>query len=100
MAETDFTLILLSKPKLSTLIKHHDLNKEWYFLGAILEVDSEELNKVEDKYSDDRMRMIKMFGMWLEEGEDPTYRKLLKALVDIDKRDIAQSICTSLGKYC
>ena len=99
MAEGNFTSILSSKPKLSTLIKYHDLNKEWYFLGAILEVDSEELNKIEDKYSDDRMRMVKMFGVWLEKGENPTYGKLLKALVDIDKEDIAQSICTGLGKY-
>ena len=100
MAETDFTSILSSKPKHSTLIKYHDLNKEWYLLGAILEVDSKVLNKIEDKYSDDRMRMVKTFGVWLEKGENPTYRKLLKALVDIDMRDIAQSICTGLGKFC
>ena len=51
MAESDFTLILSSKPKLSALLKYHSLNKEWYFLGALLEVDSEELNKIEDKGS-------------------------------------------------
>ena len=100
MAETsDFTSILSSKPKLGTLIKYHNLNKEWYFLGALLEVDSEELNKIEDKYSDDGMRMVRMFGVWLEKGENPTYRELLKALVNNDKRDIAQSICTGLGKH-
>ena len=98
MAEADFISILTSKPKLKTLNKYHDLSKEWYFLGAELEVDNEELNKLEDKYSDDRMRMIKMFGVWLENGETPTYRKLLKALVDIDKKDIANSICKDLGK--
>ena len=98
MAETsDFASILSSKPKLSTLIKYPYLNEEWYFLGALLEVDSEELNKIEDKYSNDRMRMVKMFGVWLEKMENPTYRKLLKALIDSDKRDIAQSICTGLG---
>ena len=91
--------ILSSKPKLSTLNKYHDLNKEWYLLRAILEVDSEELNKIEDKYSDDRVRMVKVFGVWLEKEENPTYRQLLKALVDIDKKYIAQSICTDLGKY-
>ena len=98
MAEADFTSILSSKPKLKTLNKYHDLHKEWYILGAELEIDNEDLNKVEDKYSDDRMRMLKMFGGWLEKGENPTYRTLLKALVDIDKKDIAQSICTDLGK--
>ena len=98
MAEADFTSILLSKPKLKTLNKYHDLTKKWYFLGAELEVDTEELNKIEKEYSDDPMRMIKMFGVWLEKGENPTYRKLIKALVDIDKEDIAKSICKGLGK--
>ena len=98
MAEADFTSILLSKPKLKTLNKYHDLTKEWYFLGAELEVDDEELDKIEAEYSDDRMRMIKMFGIWLKQGENPTYRKLIKVLVEIDKEDIAKSICTGLGK--
>ena len=98
MAEADFTSILLSKPKLKTLNKYHDFNKEWYILGAELEVDNEELNKIEDKYSDDRMRMVKMFGVWLEKGENPTYRKLIEALVGIDKKDIAKSIWKGLGK--
>ena len=98
MAEADFTSILLSKPKLKTLNKYHDLNKEWYFLGAELEVDDEELDKIEAEYSDDRMRMIKMFGIWLKQGENPTYRKLINALIEIDKKDIAKSICTGLGK--
>ena len=99
MAEADFTLILSSKPKHKTLNKYHNLSKEWYFLGTEFEIDNEDLKKIEDKYSDDRMRMVKVFAVWLEKGENPTYRKLLKALVDIDKRDIAQSICMGLGKY-
>ena len=102
MAEADFTSILSSKPKLSTLIKYHDISKEWYLLGAMLEIDSETLNKIEDKYSasEGRMSMVKMFAGWLEKGENPTYRKLIKALVDIDMKDVAQSIlCTDLGKY-
>ena len=98
MAKADFTSILLSRPKLKTLNKYHDLHKEWYILGAELEIDDEELNKIEDKYSDDKMRMLKMFGGWLKKGENPTYRTLLKALVDIDKKEIAQLICTDLGK--
>ena len=98
MAESNFTSILSSKPKLSALLKYHSLNKEWYFLGALLEVDSEELNKIEDKYNDDHMRMVKMFGVWLEKGETPTYRKLLEALVNIGKRDVAESMCTEIGR--
>ena len=69
-------------------------------LGTELEIDDEELDKLRKEYSDDpHMRMVKMFGVWLEKGENPTYRKLLEALVEIDKKDVAQSICTKLGKY-
>ena len=94
------TSILLSKPKLKALNKHYDLlSKEWYILGTELEVDDEELNKIEIKYREDRMRMVKMFGCWLEKGENPTYKKLIKALVDIDKGEIAQSLRTELGKF-
>ena len=98
MAEADVTSIFSSKPKLKTLNKYRDLHKEWYILGAELELDDEDLKEIEDKYSDERMRLLKMFGVWLEKGETPTYRILLKALVDIDEKDIAQSICTDLGK--
>jgi hypothetical protein len=99
MAEADFTSILSSKPKHKILNKYHDLHKKWYVLGVELEIDNKNLKDVEDKYSDDTVRMLQMFGIWLEKGENPTYRTLLKALVDIDKKDIAQSICTDLGKY-
>ena len=98
MAEAEFASILSSKPKHKTLSKYHDLHKEWYVLGVELEIDDEDLKEIEDKYSDDRMRLLKMFGVWLKKEENPTYRTLLKALVEIDKKDIAQSICTDLGK--
>ena len=98
MAEADFNSILLREPKLKDLNKYRDHAKEWYFLGAGLEVDYKELNKIEEEYSDDAMRMIKMFGVWLENGENPTYWKLINALVDIDRRNIAESLCQQLGK--
>ena len=98
MAEGDFTSILSSKPKLKILNKYRDLHKEWYVLGSELEVDTKELNIIRNGNNDDRMSMILMFGLWLEKGENPTHRKLLQALVDIDERDVAQSICKDLGK--
>ena len=91
--------ILSSKPKQKDISKYHELDDKWYLLGTELEIDDEELDKLEEKYSDPHKRLIKMFGVWLEKGENPTYRKLLEALVEIDKKDVAQSICTKLGKY-
>ena len=91
--------ILSSKPKRKDINKYSELDEKWYILGTELEIDDEELDKLEEKYSDPHKRLIKMFGVWLEKGENPTYRTLLEALVEIDKKDVAQSICTKLGKY-
>ena len=91
--------ILSSKPKRKDINKYSELDEKWYTLGTELEIDDEELDSLEEKYSDPHKRLIKMFGVWLEKGESPTYRKLLEALVGIDKKDFAQSICTQLGKY-
>ena len=92
--------ILSSKPKLKDVNKYRELDEEWYSLGIELEIDDKELDGLEEKYSDPHRRMIKMFGVWLEKGENPTYEKLLEALVNMDKRDVAESICTKLGKLC
>ena len=91
--------ILSLKPKLKDINKYSELDEKWYSLGIELEINDKELDSLEEKYSDLHRRLIKMFGVWLEKGENPTYRKLIEALVEIDKKDIAQSICTKLGKY-
>ena len=91
-------LILSSKPKRKDINRYSELHEKWYSLGIELEIEDDELDNLEEKYSDPHKRLIKMFGIWLEKGEDPTYEKLIKALVDIDKRNIAESICAQLGK--
>ena len=96
--------ILSSKPKRKDINKFRELDDEWYSLGTELEIDDEELDDLEEKYSDAHKRLLKMFGVWLEKGVNPTYRKLLKALVNVRAEDIAQSLCADLGKcndyYC
>ena len=89
--------ILSMKPKRKDINKYSELDEKWYLFGIELDVDDEELDDLEEKYSDPHKRLLKMFGVWLEKGENPTYRKLIEALVEIDKKDIAQSICTKLG---
>ena len=87
-----------AQPKRKDINKYRELDDEWYSLGTELEIDDEELDELGEKYSDSHRRMIKVFGVWLEKGENPTYRKLLKALVNIGKRDVAESICTEIGR--
>ena len=89
--------ILSSQPKRKDINKYSELDEKWYSLGTELEIDDEELEKLEEKYSDPHRRMIKVFGVWLEKDENSTYMKLLKALVNIGKRDVAESICSDIG---
>ena len=90
--------ILSSKPKRKDINKYSELDKKWYSLGTELEIDDEKLDQLEEKYSNPHKRVIKVFGVWLEKGENPTYRKLFKALVNVGKRDVAESICSEIGK--
>lgn len=90
--------ILSSKPTRKDINKYSELDEKWYSLGTELEIDDEKLDELEQKYSDPHRRMIKVFGVWLEKGENPTYRTLFKALVNIEKRNVAESICTEIGR--
>ena len=90
---------LLGRPRVQDINKYCELAEVWYYFGIQLEVNQTELDNILVKYNSDRMRMIKMFTIWLDSTkEDPTYRKLIKALMDIDKRDIAESLCKDLGE--
>ena len=89
--------ILSSKPKRKDINKYRELDNEWYSLGVELDIEDDELDDLEKKYSDLHIRFLKMCGVWLEKGENPTYWKLLKALVNSNKRDVDQSICTDKG---
>ena len=91
--------ILSLKPKRKDINRYRELDVEWYSFGTELEIEDEQLDDLEEKYSDPHKRLLKMFGVWLEKGENPTYMMLIKALVNIDKKDVAQSICTDLGMY-
>ena len=82
--------IFSSKPKLRVINKYRELDDEWYSLGIELEIDEKGLKILEDS-ADSHKRLIKMFGVWLEKGESPTYRKLVEALVEIGKKNIAQA---------
>ena len=80
--------ILSSKPKLKDINKYRELDDEWYSLRIELEMNDKELDDLEEKHSDPHRRLIKMFGVWLEKGENPIYRMLLEALVEINKKDV------------
>ena len=90
--------LVATKPNIRDLSKSCLVLHKWYLLGIELEVDQDELEKIEEKYNDDHMRMIKMFGVWLRTSSSPTYGTLIKALIDIGKKNTAESLCQQLGK--
>ena len=98
MAKRCTESLLTSKPNIRDLSKYCLVLHKWYLLGIELEIDQDELEKIENNYSDDHMRMIKMFGVWLRTSNSPTYGTLIKALGDIGKRNIAESLCQQLGE--
>ena len=95
---SDSGLNLSSKPSICDLGRCSGLAETWYLLGIELKVEQEELDAIEDKYRDDHLRMVKMFGVWLRKGECPSYRKLVEALVAIRRRDIAEALCQQISK--
>ena len=82
--------ILSSKPERKDINKYRE-HDEWYSLGTELEIDDEDLDDLEDKWSP--QEITKDVWCVVGEGGNPTYRKLLEALVKIDKKDITHSIC-------
>ena len=91
--------VLLLQPTLKDINKYSELDEKWYSIGIELGMDDEELDDMEEKYSDPHRRTIKMFGNWLKKGDNPTYRTLIRALVNVDKRNVAESLCNELGRY-
>ena len=70
----------------------------WYLLGLQLGVSGDELDVIERNYPrDNHMCMLKMFGAWLRVDASATYRKLVKALTAVGKRNSAEALCTARG---
>ena len=69
----------------------------WYRLGVQLGIPDDELDVIEQNYPRDaKMCQSKMFGVWLRNETAPTYEKMVKALVAVDKTSLAEMLC---GKY-
>ena len=72
---------------------------KWYLLGLQLGVSADELDVIEGDYPrDNQMCKVKMFGAWLRVDTSASYRKLVRALVTVGKRNIAEATCTARGR--
>ena len=73
------------------------VTKDWYALGLQLGISSQELDKFQHDYTrDEEMCKKKMFGAWLRRFS-PTFSNLIKALIAIGRKDVAESISKREG---
>ena len=70
----------------------------WYLLGLQLGVSGDELDVIQSNFPRDNDHCkVKMFGAWLKMDTSATYRKLVRALVAVGKRKIAEAVCITRG---
>ena len=70
----------------------------WYQLGVQLGIPGHELDIIEQNYPRDaKLCRSKMFGAWLRGESAPTYEKVVKALIAVDKTSLAKMLCEKHG---
>ena len=76
-----------------------DLSKlNWHELGIQLKVPSDKLRKIEEEYHDISRRLSEVFSYWLNNGEDLSWKAVVKAVKRIGNHKRLVSYLQS--KYC
>ena len=70
---------------------------DWHSLGVELGVHKSQLDMIEGDYSRTRRRRNELINVWLSNDTQASWRKLCRALEDIDKRALAAEI---RSQYC
>ena len=85
-------------PKLKDLM--HLRVGDWYRLGLTLNLESDDLDIIEEDHrGDKRKQTLEMFKLWLETQPDASYDQLIKALCKVGCDRVANSLCNKYGKY-
>ena len=72
----------------------------WYEVGLYLGLDETELKIIEhDNPRDLKTCVRKMFALWLQNDQDPSYMQLLNALVAANDEVAIQVLCNKHGMY-
>ena len=70
---------------------------DWHALGVELGVHKSQLDMIEGDYSHTRRRRNELINVWLSNDTQASWRKLCRALEDIDNRALAAEI---RSQYC
>lgn len=75
---------------------------DWHTLGVKLGVEDHELKRIEERYHDPQRRKHEMLSRWLRKGQNCTWRRVWKVLMQMDEKLVAESLETRLttGRRC
>ena len=69
----------------------------WYPLGIQFGIPDADLRKIECDYQRTDDRMLHMISKWLRIDEQPSWLKVVRALVAINERHVARNIAEKYG---
>ena len=93
-----FFVLFLIEPSLADLLLLRVV--EWYEVGLYLGLDETELKIIQhDNPRDLKACVRKMFALWLQNDENPSYMQLLHALVAAEDKGAIQELCSKHGMY-
>ena len=99
--KTDKTVMSFIHTDVSEKLLSNDLTYvwRWYPLGIQLGVPDADLRKIECDFQHTEDRLIRMLSKWMRIDEQPSWSKVVRALVAINERHVARDIAEKYGKH-
>ena len=73
---------------------------DWWRVGLQLDIKASTLNTIKASHPSDPQRcLVEAFDWWLQNGDDPTYKKLKAALKNTEHGDAVKKLSQLYGKF-
>ena len=76
------------------------MDEQWYSLGQVLGVDTEELDNIQKTEANAFKCKAQMFRLWLQKDQAASWKTVVTALEDINKTELASELrshhCTDI----
>ena len=85
-------------PGMPDLLKYVKAAARWYILGTHLKIDRDRLEVIgQDHHKNSEAALVAVFKTWLDNAEEPSWNKIVKALNDTELGVLASEI---EDKFC
>ena len=86
---------LKQRPTIDELMEYYNVGTNWYLLGVQLKLDTKDLDAIDTQYKNVKMKLCKMYELWLRSTPDATKGQLLVALrkKSVDEQTVAANHC-------